>query len=150
MALEIRQPLTSFDFRERLDEALAIEDISDLLNMIGLTESADRLRVLKSYDGELDKGDKPLSLNSARSYAAFIHSFCSAKEPLLGVSPDGNLGADWKFDDGRYLGLSFEPGGRVVYAAILPGADPENPEQMYGQGCWPDIIHTLRNRGLDR
>jgi len=150
MVLEIQQTNVHFDFKEELDRALEIEDISNLLFATGMPESAERLRVLKSYEEDMEEGHKPLSLESVKNYAEFINAFRDIEEPLLGVSPDGVLGADWKFDDGRYLGLSFEPSGQVVYAAILPGADPENPEQMYGQGCWPDIIRTLRNRGLDR
>lgn len=150
MVLEIQQANVHFDFKGELDKALEIEDISNLLLVTGMPESADRLRVLKSYEKDMEEGHKPLSLESVKNYAEFINAFRDPGEPLLGVSPDGALGADWKFDDGRYLGLSFEPSGQVIYAAILPGADPENPEQMYGQGCRLDVIRTLRNRGLGR
>ena len=139
-----------FDFAETLKSALTIRDISILLEMVGRRESAERLRALESCEEELDEGDKPLNPDSVRSYAEFIYLFQGMSEPVLGFSPDGILGASWNLKGDRDIGLSFPPDGQVIYAAILPGLDAENPEQMYGQGCSLDVIRALRQRGLDR
>jgi len=135
---------------EALKSAPTIKDISALLEMAGRRKSAERLRALKACEEELDEGDKPLNPDSVRGYAEFIYLFQEMSEPILGFSPDGILGASWNLGGDRDIGLSFQPDGQVIYAAILPGSDAENPEQMYGQGCCLDVIRALRQRGLDR
>lgn len=151
--LEIHFEVFDFDleeFKEALKSTFTIKDISILLEMVGRRESAERLRALESCEEELDEGDKPLNPDSVRSYAEFIYLFQGMSEPILGFSPDGILGATWDLADDRGIGLSFPTDGQVIYAAILPGLDAENPEQMYGQGCCFDVIRALRQRGLDR
>lgn len=151
--LENRFKVFDFDleeFKEALASAFTIGDISILLEMVGRRESAERLRALKSCEEELDEGDKPLNPDSVRSYAEFIYLFQGMSEPILGFSPDGILGASWDLAGDRDIGLSFQPDGQVIYAAILPGSDAENPEQMYGKGCCLDVIRALRQRGLNR
>jgi len=144
MVLEIQQTNVHFDFKGELDKALEIEDISNLLFAADMTESAERLRVLKSCEKDLEKGHKPLNLESVKNYAEFRNAFRDFGEPLLGVSPDGILGADWKLDSGHYIGLSFEPDGQVIYAIVFPSADPDNPDQKYDQVDRQEAIRVLR------
>ena len=138
-----------FDFKQALNSVATIEDVSKLLVMAGMRKSAERLQVLKSCEKDLEEGDKPLCLDPVLNYAEFICLFDGFGEPALAVSPDGILGASWKFEDGRYLKLRFFPGDRIIYAAILPGTEPGNPERMYGHGCRSDVMRALRARGLD-
>ncbi len=143
------EPAGIFDFEQALNSAAAIEDVSKLLAMAGMRKSAERLQVLKFCEKDMEEGDKPLCLDPVLNYAEFICLFGGFGEPALAVSPDGILGASWKFEDGRYLKLRFFPDDRIIYAAILPGTEPGNPERMYGHGCRSDVMRALRARGLD-
>lgn len=136
------------DFNEELEIAETIESVADLLGKFNMAKSAGRLRVLKSYEEDLEEGCKPLNLESVKNYAEFRNAFEDFGEPLLGVSPDGILGADWKLDSGHYIGLSFKPDGQVIYAVVFPSADPDSPEHMYGRANHQKIIGVLRAKDL--
>lgn len=136
-------PINNYRISQSLTVAETVESVADLLENFDMIESAERLRVLNSEE-DTEEGHKPLSLESVKNYAEFRNAFRDFGEPLLGVSPDGILGADWKLDSGHYIGLSFESDGQVIYAIVFPSADPDNPDQKYDQVDRQEAIRVLR------
>ena len=83
----------------------------------GYAGLAERLAYLAS-DADLDEGDQPATLESARGFLAFFGAVESADgEVDLGTTRDGLVSAHWRFSDKRSVSLYFLDEERIDYAA---------------------------------
>ena len=88
-----------------------------MLRAWGHPDLADRLAYLAS-DADLDDGDRPANLESARGFLAFFGAVESAEgEVDLGCSWDGRILAVWRFPDCRRVSVWFQDSNAVEYAA---------------------------------
>ena len=95
----------------------SIPEACDVLRAWGHPDLADRLAYLAS-DADLDDGDRPANLESARGFLAFFGAIESAEGRVdLGTSWDGTICADWRFPDERIVAVWFVDGERVRYSA---------------------------------
>lgn len=86
---------------------------------------AERLTVLL-HDYQDDYGQS-LDAESLNTFIAFVSFHPELKRPIITATPDGNLFAEWKGDEGRrYLGVQFLPTRQVRYVAIRP--NPQHPQ----------------------
>ena len=99
----------------------SIAEACDVLRAWGHPNLADRLAYLAS-DEDLDDGDRPATLESARGFLAFFGAVESAEGDIaLTTSPDGWICADWRFPDDRIVAMWFINSGQVDYAARKAG-----------------------------
>lgn len=95
----------------------SIPEVCDVLRAWGYPNLADRLAYLAS-DEDLDDGDRPATLESARGFLAFFGAVKSAEGQVdLGTSWDGTICADWRFPDKRTAAVWFVDRERVRYSA---------------------------------
>ncbi len=95
----------------------SIAEVCDVLRAWGYPNLADRLAYLAS-DEDLDDGDRPATLESARGFLAFFGAVESADGKIdLGTTRDGWISAHWRFSDKRSVSLYFLDEERVDYAA---------------------------------
>jgi hypothetical protein len=122
--------------RVRADTSNFLKAICLLRNAELITERealADRLTVLLQ-DYQDDYGQS-LDAESLHTFIAFVSFYPELKRPIITATPDGNLFAEWKGDEGsRYLGVQFLPTRQVRYVAIRP--NPQHPQ------------HRIRSSGV--
>lgn len=114
--------------RVRADNRSFLKEIGLLRNLDLIPEKeilADRLTGLL-HDYQDDYGQS-LDAESLHTFIAFVSFHPNLKRPIITATPDGNLFAEWKADEGRrYLGVQFLPTRQVRYVAIRP--NPEHPQ----------------------
>lgn len=114
--------------RVRADNRSFLKVICLLRNLELIPEKevlADRLTGLL-HDYQDDYGQS-LDAESLHTFIAFVSFHPNLKRPIITATPDGNLFAEWKADEGRrYLGVQFLPTRQVRYVAIRP--NPEHPQ----------------------
>lgn len=99
----------------------SIAEACEVLCAWGYSDLAERLAYLAS-DEDLDDGDRPATLESARGFLAFFGAVESAEGDIsLTTSPDGWICADWRFPDDRIVAMWFINSGQVDYAARKAG-----------------------------
>ena len=94
----------------------SVADVCDVLRDWHRPDLADRLTYFAS-DEDLDDGDVPLTLESARGFLAFWGEVKSEGEVSLGCSIEGWICAEWDFPDRRDVGLWFLDDQRLMYTA---------------------------------
>ena len=83
----------------------------------GYAGLAERLAYLAS-DADLEEGDAPATLASARGFLAFFGAVASAEGKLgLACSWEGWICAEWRFNDCRMVSLLFSDRDKVDCAA---------------------------------
>ena len=94
-----------------------IAEVCDVLRAWGYPKLADRLTYLASEE-DLDDGDRPATLESARGFLAFFGAVESAEGKLgLACSWEGWLCAEWRFTDRRLVSILFTDQDIIHYAA---------------------------------
>jgi len=132
------------------DESAAFEDIFLSLKRRGFGACAARLVDLRFAD-DLEEGDAPLSLESARGFVKLMCNFQKLGEPMIGVFPRGTLAVEWRIADDKHLLVQPLDGERASFAFIGP-ADGEsgNRYRLNGRGAIAKVIDTLQREGVDR
>ena len=100
-----------------LSSATTITEISALLREMGEVELADRLDYLASNE-DLDPGESPATAESARGFFEFFTAVESEGKVALGCSPEGEICAEWRFQDRRAVAVWFLDAERVRFSAI--------------------------------
>lgn len=80
---------------KQLDSCNEVEEIIALIRVFGLDKIADRLLVLREHERDLEDDEVPMSFGSLKRFARFVITERSLADPRLGVSPDGNVQAEW-------------------------------------------------------
>ena len=80
---------------------------------------AERLEHLHEIEPEED--EEPISPDSLATFPSFLVAFPSKAEPGITVTPDGNIYATWKAEDGRHCGIEFAPVRTAKLVLIVPG-----------------------------
>ena len=99
-----------------LSDVATISDISAFLRDMGDIDLGDRLDYLAS-DEDLEPGESPATLESARGFFDFYLSVESDGQVGLSCSPDGWICAEWWFPDKRIIGVWFLDADRMVFSA---------------------------------
>ena len=94
----------------------SVADVCAVLRAWNRPDLADRLAYFAS-DEDLDDGDQPLTLESARGFLAFFGEVESEGKVSLTCSPEGWILAVWRFPDTRRISLWFMDYDTVIYAA---------------------------------
>jgi len=95
----------------------SVAEVCEVLRAWGYPELAERLAYLAS-EADLDDGDAPATLESARGLLAFFGAVESADGKVdLGTSWDGTICADWRFPDDRIVAVWFVDHKQVRYTA---------------------------------
>ncbi len=100
-----------------LSDVATISDISAFLRSMGDTTLADRLDYLAS-DEDLEPGESPATVESARGFFELFASVESDSEVGLSCSPEGWIVGEWWFPDGRVVGIWFLDANMALFSAI--------------------------------
>ena len=94
----------------------SIAEVCDVLRGWGRPDLAERLAYFAS-DEDLDDGDVPLTLESARGFLAFFGAVETEGNIDLTCSQEGWLCAGLRFEDQRNAALWFMDGDKVMFTA---------------------------------
>lgn len=79
---------------------------------------SNRLRELRLQQSE-DSESAEVSIESLKSFVAFLHSVRGIRLPSLSLTPDGNIYASWRKYD-RVFSAEFRSGGLATYVLFRP------------------------------
>lgn len=127
----------------------SFEEVIEYLKLHELTGSAQRIAYLYTT-GELEEGDEPLSIESVKGFVTFMRRFADLGEPLLGLSPQGFLGSTWRIADDKHLYIQFLNANEAMFSSVSPGTEDGRLFRMSGRGSLPDVLQTLRAKGMDK
>ena len=102
MPLAIPRPLSP----DALAGLGSVAEVCEALRGWGRPDLAERLAYFAS-DEDLDDGDVPLTLESARGFLAFFGAVETEGKVHLGCTTEGWICAEWDFPDRRDAGLWF-------------------------------------------
>lgn len=94
----------------------SVAEVCEVLRAWGYPELAERLAYFAS-DADLDNGDVPLTLESARGFLAFFGDVESEGQVDLTCSQEGWLCAGLRFEDQRNAALWFMDADKVMFTA---------------------------------
>ena len=128
----------------QLDSCNEVEEIIALIRVCGLDKIADRLLVLREYERDLEDDQVPISFGSRKRFARFVITERSLADPRLGVSPDGNVQAEWHCGRNKRLATKFLENGMVRFAVIAPTTEhPSGRMSLNGEVPAKDVTGTL-------
>ena len=115
----------------------------------GFGKCAERLAYLQSAD-DLEKDDKPLTLESVQGFVKLVGAFRDLGEPLLGLFSEGTLSVEWRIADDKHLLIEPLDSEHASFAFIGPSTRRGNRFRLNGRGTIADIINTLRIQGINQ
>ena len=130
-------------------QSSSFEELIEYLKLNELAGSAERIACLHAA-GDLEEGDEPLSIESVKGFVTFIRRFADLGEPLLGLSPQGFLGSTWRIADDKHLYIQFLNANEAMFSSVSPGTEDGLLFRMSGRGSLPDVLQTLRAKGMDK
>ena len=122
----------------------AVAEVCDVLRGWGYAELAERLAYLASEE-DLEDGDLPATLASARGFLAFfgaVESF-DATRIELGTSRDGWVSAHWYFTDERTVSVYFIDRERALYSACRSDGSYVDRDRKHGYVNQRDLAVRL-------
>ena len=125
-----------------------IEEVCAALEEQGYPDLAGRLAYLAS-DEDLEEGEAPAALTSARAFLAFFSRVQSEGRVNLACSPDGELSAVWRFpDEERRACVWFLDDIRVTFSATDAAGDFIKVAEDKDSGDPDVVMETLVQAGL--
>ncbi len=94
----------------------SVAEVCDVLRGWGRADLAVRMTYLAS-DEDLDDGDVPLTLESARGFLAFFGAVETDGKVRMTCTQEGWICAEWEFADNRDAGLWFLDADRIMFTA---------------------------------
>lgn len=123
-------------WNDALAQAHDAEGIIAALRLFGLEATADRIAYLHGLTDDLDPDEEPLNLESLHQFATFLMRERIAKNPRIGMSPDGTVQTEWPVGAQGLLAMEFLPSGTIRYAGISEPAKP-GVERLVANGSLP-------------
>lgn len=122
----------------------SIAEACDVLRAWGNPDLADRLAYLAS-DEDLEEGDLPATLESARGFLAFFGPVASSDASRVEMStmPDGWISAHWYFADERTVSVYFIDHERALYSACKSDGSYVDRDRKDGHFNQSDVAVRL-------
>lgn len=127
---------------QHIRKALALKDRDRIANRIEVLEEA-RLE-------ELDYGDRPLSPKSLEAFESFLKREPCLKYPILTLSPDGFVFAEWEAAPNQYFAVKFlgtNDDVRYVIFAPKPGY-PDKRLRTSGDATVDTLMSYAESHGV--
>ena len=137
------RPLTP----DALARLRSVAEVCDVLRGWGWPDLADRL-VYFASDEDLDDGDVPLTLESARGFLAFLGAVETEGEIDLTCSQEGWLCAGLRFEDKRNAALWFMDSDKVMFTATSRDGKFVNIHRSRRTTTNKTIVRKLAAEGL--
>ena len=112
MLTAVQRPLSP----DALAAIRSIPEVCAILRAWRRPDLADRIAWFASND-DLDDGELPLTLDSARGFLAVFGAVDADAKLELACSPEGWLCAEWYFDDARIATIHLLDCRRAMFAA---------------------------------
>jgi len=130
--------------------AAGFDELLSSLRSRGFGKSAARLVDLRFAD-DLEEGDEPLSLESARGFVNLMRGFQRLGEPRIGIFPRGTLAVEWRIADDKHLLVQPLDGERATFAFIGPASGESGGRyRLNGRGSIAKVIDTLQREGVEQ
>jgi len=105
-------------------------------------------RLLNLFD--LSKEDEPdfigIEIESLKSFYAFLLSNTNLKRPLISLTPDNNIYASWRGDEGRVFSIHFLPDSDVNFVIFTPNKKrPERKTRTAGKTTFDMLMEIEAN-----
>jgi hypothetical protein len=143
-------PIALVDWRSAIADSDSIQSLLALLHLAALHEIAQRIADLSEPGEALEKDEKPASIDAIKAFALSIRDFLGLGEPLIGLSEDGNLVAEWFIARDKHIALKFLQDDRVAFALIAPGAGTSGRARLSGTGPLTAALAAIRAYGVER
>lgn len=128
----------------------SIEEIIEHINRLGYLGCSERIAFLNNTD-DLEEGELPLCLESAKGFLLFFTQFDVLGEPVLGLFPEGTLSAGWRLAENKHLLVEPLDSQNASFALIGPSNDnPDEKFRLNGRGKIVEVIKTLKRQGIDQ
>ena len=128
-------------------QIFTLDDVGEVLRSWGEHSLADRVAYFAS-DEDLEAGDVPLTLESARGFLAFFKAVKSDGRVSLTCSPEGWLCAVWRFPDERRASVWFLDDHRVMFAATDAAGNFVELDNRNEVGDYREVMAKLVQAGL--
>ncbi len=125
----------------------SVAEVCGVLRGWGQPDLADRL-VYFASDEDLDDGDVPLTLESARGFLAFFGAVETEGEIDLTCSQEGWLCAGLRFEDKRNAALWFMDSDKVMFTATSRDGKFVNIHRSRRTTTNKTIVRKLAAEGL--
>lgn len=127
----------------------SVDDVCEVLRIWGENDLANRIAYFAS-DEDLEDGDIPVTVDSARGFLSFFSAVKSEGRVSLTCSPEGWLCAVWRFPfpDERRASLWFLDADRVMFAATSATGEFIEIEGGGDVGNSRDVMEKLIQAGL--
>jgi len=133
-----------------LNRTDSIEEIIEHINRLGYPGCSERISFLNNTD-DIEEGELPLCLESAKGFLLFFTQFNVLGEPDLGLFPEGTLSVEWRLADNKHLLVEPLDSQNASFALIGPSNDnPDGKFCLNDRGKIADVIKILKRQGIDR
>lgn len=110
---------------------------------------AKRLVSLINDAKDEDPASLGISLGSIRSFYNFLQLHPDLKLPSISLTPENNIYASWKFEQGRIFSIHFLPGGNVRFVIFKPNErHPEREIRISGTATADLLKETVAPYGV--
>lgn len=144
------EPAQTFPYKDLVAWVDSWDDVENLISRIQLSQNvlhaeitSNRLRALRDTIREEDGNDEDISAESIHSFFSFLKMHPNIRYPDITLTPDGNVYARWKGDNGSLFSVEFLPDSRVGYVVFAPNVRHGN-ELSRNSGV--DFVDTLIDR----
>lgn len=136
----IQNDLTDSNDSEVQELILRIKTTSSIPDRAGI---ANRLLTLFHYSKEEDPDFIGIRANSLKSFYNFLRSYSQLKRPAITLTPDNNIYASWRGDEGRVFSIHFLPDSDVNFVIFTPNKRrPERKTRTAGKTTFDMLMET--------
>ena len=121
------------------------QEIIALLRLFGLATVANRLVYLRRLAKD-DPEEPPIVVESLRAMAHFLMSERQLPVPQIGVTPNGLIQIEWRFQNNGILAMEFLRSGQIRFAAIsAPTQRGFEPQRVNGTLLKDEVLKAVRS-----
>jgi len=133
--------LVSDNDREAQDLIYSISSTTGIVDRRGI---ADRLLDLYSASKDEEPGLIGIAARSLFGFYMFLQKNPNLKRPSITLTPDGNIYASWRGDEGRVFSIHFLPDRDVRFVVFKPNRrDPERKTRISGMTTYDMLMEEV-------
>jgi len=136
----IQNDLTNSNDSEVQELILRIKTTSSISDRASI---ANRLLTLFHYSKEEEPDFIGIRAKSLKSFYNFLRSYTHIKRPAITLTPDNNIYASWRGDEGRVFSIHFLPDSDVNFVIFTPNKKrPERKTRIAGKTTFDMLMET--------
>ncbi len=143
---EDQDPVTQRDLVKSSEDEIQelIYQIRSATSIPGRANIANRLLELFSYSKEEDPDCVGITVESLRNFCGFLRKNVDLKTPAISLTPDNNIYASWRGDEGRIFSAHFLPSKDVRFVIFRPNdRHPDRKIRISGTTTFDILMETV-------